>query len=178
MDNMVLNINGENLTLLISSDEIKQRVNDIAAALKERLGNEVPLFLPVLNGAFVFASDLVRAFKGACNIEFVRFSSYCGEYTTGEIKTLLGVSDNVKGRTVVIVEDIVDTGTTMAHLLEQIKMHNPKEVIVVCLFSKPSRRIQEVQVDYSCFEIPDKFIVGYGLDYNGMYRNLPAVYYR
>ncbi len=178
MDNVSLNINGENLTLLISSDEIQRKVDGIASVLKERLGEEAPLFLPVLNGAFVFASDLVRAYKGVCNIEFVRYKSYCGERTTGKIETLLGVPDCVKGRTVVVVEDIVDTGITMAHLLEQIKLHEPKDIIVVCLFSKPCRRIMDVRVDYYCFDIPDKFIVGYGLDYDGLYRNLPAVYYR
>lgn len=178
MDSLTLNFGGEKLRLLISSDEIKHKVDAMALELKERMGNEVPLFLPVLNGAFIFASDLVRAYRGACSIEFVRLTSYNGDHTTGEVKTLMGVSENVKGRTVVVVEDIVDTGVTMSYMVEQIKQHEPKEVIVVSLFSKPSRRIKDVKVDYSCFEIPNRFIVGYGLDYDGKFRNLPAVYYR
>ena len=176
MDEKELVINGEKLTLLISSDEIHGRVNAIAKELRARMGEKIPVFLSVLNGSFIFASDLVRAYEGACNIKFVAYSSYCGANTSGEVKTLMGVSDEVKGRCVIVVEDIIDTGLTMAQMLEDLKRFEPKQVIVVSLFSKKARRTVDVQIDYSCFDIPDYFIVGYGLDYDQLYRNLPAIY--
>ena len=130
MDEKELVINGEKLTLLISSDEIHGRVNAIAKELRARMGEKIPVFLSVLNGSFIFASDLVRAYEGACNIKFVAYSSYCGANTSGEVKTLMGVSDEVKGRCVIVVEDIIDTGLTMAQMLEDLKRFEPKQVIL------------------------------------------------
>lgn len=176
MDEKELVINGDKLTLLISSDEIHGRVNAIAKELRARIGEEIPVFLSVLTGSFIFASDLVRAYKGACNIQFVAYSSYRGDCSTGEVKTLMGVSDEVKGRSVIVVEDIIDTGLTMAQMLEDLKRFEPKQIIVVSLFSKKARRTVDVPIDYTCFDIPDYFIVGYGLDYDQLYRNLPAIY--
>ncbi len=175
-ENRTLSIDGKKLSLFIGNEEIKNRVQDVANRLLHELGDVNPVFLCILKGSLVFTADLMRAYKGQCEVSFVRISSYEGTESTGKAKTILGLTDEIKGRYVVIVEDIVDSGYTMKYLLEYIKAFQPKDVRVISLFVKPSRLANPVQVDYHCFEIPDRFIVGYGLDYNEQFRNLPDIY--
>lgn len=171
-----LSIGGKTLSLFIDSEEIKRRVNLLASQIENDYKGRNPLFLCVLNGAFMFASDLLRAFHDNCEISFVKLSSYEGEDTTGKVKTLIGLNADIKGRYVVVVEDIVDTGLTMLGLLKQLHEKGPSDVKIASLFLKPEKLQHEVKVDYHCFSIPNRFIVGYGLDCDGLYRNLPAIY--
>ena len=159
-------VNGETYSLLISKDEIQRRVVKLAATLHEEFKDEVPVFLCILNGAYVFASDLTRAYDGLCEISFIRLSSYEGTQSTGVVNMVMGLKENLAGR----------SGLTMKKLTTYLQTLNPKQVKVVALFTKPENLKCELQIDYSCFEIPNKFIVGYGLDYNELFRNLPAIY--
>ena len=135
-----------------------------------------PLLLGVLNGSFMFVADLMKHLDIECEISFVKFSSYQGTTTTGVIREVIGLSESIAGRDVIILEDIVDTGITMQRMLETLGTRNPASVAIASLFLKPARLKVPVDVKYSAFTIPDRFIVGYGLDYDGLGRNLPDVY--
>ena len=169
-------VNGETYSLMISRDEIQRRVVELASTLREELKDEIPVFLGVLNGAYVFTSDLSRAYDGLCQVSFIRLSSYPGMQSSGNVSMVMGLKENIKGRSVVVVEDIIDSGLTMSKLIDYLKFLQPKQVKVVALFTKPENLKCDVQIDHFCFEIPNKFIVGYGLDYNELFRNLPAIY--
>ncbi|MBO4593124.1 MAG: hypoxanthine phosphoribosyltransferase [Bacteroidaceae bacterium] len=177
-DPEIINLNNSTFRRLISAKEIEEKIALLAQQIRKDMGNaEVPVFLCILKGAFVFAADLVRNYDGLCELQFLRLSSYSGTDSTGEVKAYPGLdTDKLKGRRVVIVEDIVDTGLSMNYLLKDLRKYKPRTLDVAALFTKPSRLCHDVKVDYSCFEIPDAFIVGYGLDYDGLYRNLPAIY--
>lgn len=172
----VTTIDRENLSLLIDKERIREAVSHLANRIYEDLHDEMPVFVCVLKGAFVFASDLMRAYPGLCEISFIRLFSYEGSHSTGEVKKLMDLTDNIEGRSVVIVEDIIDTGRTMDYLVKYLYTLNPKQVKVAALFTKPCNHLCEVQVDYHCFDIPDRFIIGYGMDCDGLYRNLPGIY--
>ncbi len=167
----------ENLRLevLIDREKIAKRVKELAEEISKDFENEDPLMIGILNGAFIFMADLVREMKVPVEVEFIRVKSYCGTNTTGCVEVLLDVPECVKGKNVVIVEDIVDTGITMNYLLNRVKNKGAKSVKVCALLDKPSRRIVDIKPDYVGFEIPDYFVVGYGLDYNGKYRELPDI---
>jgi hypoxanthine phosphoribosyltransferase len=161
---------------LFSEQEVQTRVRELGAALTERLGGSNPLFISILSGAFVFASDLIRAFKGDCEVGFVKLSSYKGTQSTGAIQTVMGLEKELAGRHVVVVEDIVDTGRTLHFFLEQLRLQNPASICTTAFLRKPEAAAFPVQVDFVGFDIEDKFVVGYGLDYEGLGRNLPGVY--
>lgn len=172
----ITNISKDKLSLMISKEQIGNRVKELGARIRKDYGTENIHILCVLNGAFIFAADLMREIDSPCEISFIRLSSYSGTETTGSVKKVSNLPDTLTGKNVLIVEDIIDTGITMKYLIGEINKMNPKSVKVAALFDKPSRRKCEVQIDYTGMEIEDKFIVGYGLDYNEMYRNLPDVY--
>ncbi|MBR5593090.1 MAG: hypoxanthine phosphoribosyltransferase [Bacteroidaceae bacterium] len=160
----------------IPSEEIAVRVKQVADRINRDYAGKRPLLLGVLNGCFMFVSDLMKNLEVECEISFVKFSSYQGAETTGVVKQVIGLSESIEGRDVIIVEDIVDTGLTMHKMLETLKESNPASLEIASLFVKPVRMRVPVSVKYSAFEIPDRFIVGYGLDYDGLGRNLPDVY--
>ncbi|MBQ0061456.1 MAG: hypoxanthine phosphoribosyltransferase [Bacteroidaceae bacterium] len=171
-----ITVNNKEFRLSIPESEILKQVDRVAQEITNDLDGKNPLFLCVLNGSFMFASDLLKRVNIPAEISFVKMSSYQGTVTTGKVRRLLGVDRDLTGRTVVIVEDIVESGITMVQLLEDLRMQNPAEIKICTLLSKPNKRQVEVKVDYVAMEIPDEFIVGYGLDYDGFGRNLPDIY--
>lgn len=162
--------------LSIPEETIIGQVKRVAAEINRDLADSNPIFLCVLNGAFMFAGDLMKHVNIPSEISFVKLSSYSGTESTGRVKQLIGLSDTLRGRTVVIVEDIVDTGLTMLRLLDLIREHEPMEVRICSLLVKPDKLKVDLHIDYVAMEIPNEFIVGYGLDYDGQGRNLPAIY--
>ena len=160
----------------IPEEKIKARVAEIAAQISHDLEGKRPLFLAVLNGSFVLAADLLRGIDTPCEISFVRMASYEGTSSTGDVKQLIGLKEDIKDRTVVIVEDIIDSGLTMVHLLDLLKEKQPADIKIAALLVKPGNLKVNLDIPYCCFEIPNDFIVGYGLDYDGEGRNLPSIY--
>jgi hypoxanthine phosphoribosyltransferase len=156
--------------------EIKNRVKELAQQMSRDLEGKNPLFLAVLNGAFIFAADLIREMTIPCEISFVKLASYQGTTSTGTIHEVIGINENLSGRTVVIVEDIVESGLTIKRMMEQLGTRNPASVQVCTLFFKPERLKEDLKLDYVAFEIPNDFILGYGLDYDQQGRGLRDLY--
>ena len=172
----VIKIHDKEFVKTIPAEEIAAQVKRVAEDINRDYAGKRPLLLGVLNGSFMFVSDLMRNLDVECEISFVKFSSYEGSETTGTVRQMIGLAESIEGRDVIIVEDIVDTGLTMHKMLETLAGRNPASLAIASLFVKPARLRVPVNVKYSAFEIPDRFIVGYGLDYDGLGRNLPDVY--
>lgn len=172
----VVHIKDKQFGISIRSEEILSAVARVAKEINRDMEGKNPLFICVLNGAFMFASDLMKEVDIPCEITFVKLSSYSGIYTTGNVKEVLGLSESVLGRTVVVVEDIIDTGLTMERIIESLKVKGAKEIKVATFFQKPNALIRDIQIDYIAKKIPNDFIVGYGLDYDGYGRNLKDIY--
>ncbi len=162
--------------VFISEEKIKERVQEVARQISDDLRGKNPIFLAVLSGSFVFAADLLRGIDTPCEITFVRMASYSGTRSTGNVKELIGLSEDIEGRPVVIVEDIIDSGLTMKELLAILKGKHPAEIRIASLLVKPDNLKVELDIHYRCFDIPNDFIVGYGLDYDGEGRNLRDIY--
>ena len=156
--------------------EIKQRVKELAQQMSRDLEGKNPLFLAVLNGAFIFAADLMREMTIPCEISFVKLASYQGTTSTGTIHEVIGINEDLMGRTVVIVEDIVESGLTIKRMMEQIGTRHPASVQVCTLFFKPEKLKEDLTLDYVAFSIPNDFILGYGLDYDQQGRGLKDLY--
>ena len=156
--------------------QILEKVSAVADRLSKDLAGKNPLFLVVLNGAFMFAADLLKRVTLPAEVSFIKYSSYEGTQSTGKVREVIGLNQSIEGRCVVIVEDIVDTGVTMAHLLDDLHRQNPAELHVCTLLAKPDKLEMPITIDYCAMEIPNEFIVGYGLDYDGYGRNLPDIY--
>ncbi len=159
----------------LSTEDIQTVVSDLAKQISLDYRDKTPLFIGVLNGSFIFLSDLVRSYNGDCEMSFVKYTSYEGTSSTGKITTDLAFP-GIEGRDVIVVEDIVDTGNTLAHIYKELENANAASIAVVSLFLKPEVYKKDFKIDYVGKEIPNKFIVGYGLDYNGLGRNLPEIY--
>ena len=161
----------------IRREEIAKQVHRLAQEIKQDYEGKVPLFLCILNGAFIFAADLFRACDlHDAEIAFIRFKSYDGMSSTGEVKQIMGIAEDITGRDILIVEDIIDSGITAAQLRKELAKHNPKSVRMVSLLFKPEALTVGNAPEYVGFEIPSKFILGYGLDLDGLARNLPDIY--
>lgn len=160
----------------LDEKKISDAVNSIAATINRDYNGKNPLFLVVLNGAFLFAADLLRSIELECQVSFVKFSSYSGTSSTGKVKELIGLNENLEGRDVIIVEDIVDTGTTIVQLVDDLKQRKTSSVRIASLLFKPDAYKKDLTIDYVGLKIPNDFIVGYGLDYNGLGRNLKDIY--
>lgn len=171
-----IHVRDREFTVSIPEAAIMQRVAQVAEQINNDLKDENPLFLAVLNGSFMFAADLLRGISIPCEISFVRMASYEGTSSTGKVKDLLGLNEDISGRSIVVVEDIIDSGLTMKHLLQTLQQKGPKQVKVASLLVKPGNLKVDLDVSYCCFEIPNNFIVGYGLDYDGYGRNLRDIY--
>ena len=161
---------------LISEKEINARVKELSNLLYSEYGKDEVVFICTLKGAVFFACDLLKKYKGDARLEFLRVSSYSGKNSSGKIELNLSISkDNIENKNVIIVEDIVDTGSTLKFLKEYIGNMNPKSVKICTLLNKEERRKVEIEANYVGFEIDDLFVVGYGLDYDQKYRNLPYI---
>jgi hypoxanthine phosphoribosyltransferase len=160
----------------IPASEINKAVGEVAHRINSELKDKKPLFLAVLNGSFMFASDLMKKLTIDCEISFVKVSSYHGISTTGSVKQLIGLNEEIKGRTVVIIEDIVDTGLTIEAVVKQLEEMEPAEIKIATLLYKPEAYRKKIDLDYVAIMVPNDFLVGYGLDYDGLGRNLPDIY--
>ena len=158
------------------------QINEAVQALANKINadhkgcDEPPLFLAVLNGAFMFAANLIKRIDFPCEISFVKLASYHGERSSGKVTELIGISDALVGRNIIVIEDIVDTGNTYESLMATLQRHHPKSVKIATLLLKPEVYKKQQHLNYVAMEIPNEFIVGYGLDYNGLGRNLPDIY--
>ena len=172
----IVKIKDKSFRVSIPEAEIKQHVKALAEQMSKDLEGKNPIFLGVLNGSFIFAADLMREMTVPCEISFVKLASYQGTTSTGKVREVLGINENLSGRTVVIVEDIVESGQTMKQMIESLGTRNPESVRICTLFLKPEKLKEDLNLDYVAFRIPDDFIVGYGLDYDGLGRELKDVY--
>lgn len=154
---------------------LQESVKQLAERISADYTSRTPVFLGILNGAFMFLSDLMKYYEGDCEISFTKLASYEGTSSTGEVSTLLGAG-SLKGKDVIVVEDIVDTGNTLEHIVEVLKNEGVASFRIASLFFKPEAYKKTLPIDYVGLEIPNKFIVGYGLDYNGLGRNISEVY--
>ncbi|MDR0541068.1 MAG: hypoxanthine phosphoribosyltransferase [Dysgonamonadaceae bacterium] len=162
--------------IFLSEDTILKEINRVAEQLNEELRDKDPVFVCVLNGAFMFAAELIGRFDSNCDVTFIRLQSYAGIERDGNMKEVQGLVEDIKNRHVVIVEDIIDTGHTMDHLISKLKENNPASVRIATLLFKPNALQMPIQPDYVVKSIPNDFIVGFGLDYNGHGRNLRNIY--
>lgn len=172
----MIQLHDKHFVPFISAAEIDAAVARMAAQAEEEIQDEVPVFIGVLNGAFMVVSDFLKHYTKNCEVSFVKLSSYEGTSTTHDVKQLIGLNQNLEGRTVVIIEDIVDTGNTIVELKKMFESKKVKQLKIATLFFKPEAYTKDIKLDYIGFEIPNKFIVGYGLDYDGLGRNLPEIY--
>ena len=156
--------------------DIFERVKAVADRINKDMAGKNPLFLAVLNGSFIFAADLMRMITIPCEISFVKLASYQGTMSTGKIKEVIGINEDISGRNVIIVEDIVESGLTMKRMLESLGTRNPASIHICTLLLKPEKLTVDLNVEYAAMEIPNDFIVGYGLDYNQQGRNLRDIY--
>lgn len=163
--------------VLITRQEIQARIADLARTIRDDFGTGTPIhFVAVLKGAFMFLSELIRAIEGPVTCDFIAVSSYgSGTKSSGEVRLTKDLDESLEGLNVVIVEDIVDTGLTLSYLQEILRARGPRSLRTACLLSKPSRRKIDVKVEYIGFTIEDRFVVGYGLDFDEKYRNLPDI---
>lgn len=174
---MTIQIDNKEFERFIEYDQIKKKLRLIGIQINVAYEKRLPVFISVLNGAFMFTADLMKEIEIGCEISFVKLASYHGEHRNSEVKDLLGLSMSLKDREVIILEDIIDSGNTLKHILDLVKKENPANVVVCTLLLKPRALEHEFsEIAYVGFEIENEFVLGYGLDYNGLGRNLKDVY--
>ena len=161
--------------VLISQVEIEKNVQKIGAQISADYAGKEPIFVGVLKGCFIFIADLMRHVTVNCSMDFMAVSSYRGTTSTGAVKINKDLNEDIEGRHLILVEDILDSGITLNYLKNYLAVRRPASIKIVTLMDKPARRKADIYADYSCFEVPDAFVVGYGLDYNERYRNLPYI---
>lgn len=172
----VIQIKDKRFKTFIPEEQIMKEVARVADEINRDLSGTNPLFISVLNGSFMFTADLMKHLTMPCEVSFVKLASYEGTSSTGKVKELVGLGDDITGRTVVIVEDIVDTGLTMKQLVETLRARGPKDIKIATLLVKPDKLKVELDINYVAMNIPNDFIVGYGLDYDGLGRNYRDIY--
>ena len=171
-----IKVKDKEFRIFITASQIETAVQKIANQINIDYKGKDPLFLPILNGSFIFAADLLRKIHIPCQVSFVKFASYSGTSTTTEVKQLIGINEEIRSRNVIVLEDIVDTGITIDLLLKELKKYEPADVKIACFCHKPEAFVKSFRIDYSGMSIPNEFIVGYGLDYDGYGRNLADIY--
>ena len=168
---------GDRFRLYLDSDRIRERIAEIGRQISDEYEGKTPILISVLNGAFMFTADLMRTIDIDCEVDFIKLSSYGDEkVSSGQVRELKSVDANLDGRDVIVVEDIVDTGLSMQFMMNRLDDYNPKSVRVATLLHKPASTEPDLTLDYVGFEIPDLFVIGYGLDYGQIARNLPDIY--
>lgn len=172
----VVRILDKTFKISIPEEEIKKHVKEVADRINHDMADKNPLFLAVLNGSFIFAADLMRMITIPCQISFVKLASYEGTTSTGKITEVIGINEDLTNRTVIIVEDIVDTGLTMKRMVETLGTRNPESIHICTLLVKPDKLKVDIDIEYAAMRIPNDFIVGYGLDYDQQGRNLKEIY--
>jgi hypoxanthine phosphoribosyltransferase len=160
----------------IAEEEIHNRVSALAKQINQAYANKSPVFLPILNGSFMFASDLLKQISLPCQVSFVKVSSYAGTQSTGQLKTLIGHEESLFNQDVVIIEDVVDTGLTLQLIVDDLKARGAKSVETIALLRKQKAREKNIEIKHIGFELNEQFVVGYGLDYDGQGRNLRDIY--
>ncbi|MCI8470220.1 MAG: hypoxanthine phosphoribosyltransferase [Clostridia bacterium] len=165
------------INVLINKTKLEKRIEEMGKQIQKDYEGKEIVFIGILKGSVMFMSELAKNIKNSVALDFMDVSSYEGTESTGEIKINKDIRDSIEGKDVIIVEDIIDTGRTLTYVRDYLKQKNPNSVKIATMLSKPSRRVMELQVDYIGFAIEDKFVVGYGLDYNEKYRNLPYIGY-
>ena len=175
-ENQLVTAHDKSFRPMISAQTIAERISVIGQQISEDYSGKKPLLLAILNGAYVFAADLSRAIQTDLELTFVKLSSYKGTSTTGKVTTVLGLDTDLRGRHIIIVEDIIDTGKTLHNFLKELEKEEPASVEIAACFHKPTALQHPLSIKYLGFEIPDHFIIGYGLDYDGLGRNLADVY--
>lgn len=173
---IMIQLHDKQFVPFISASEIDFAITKLVKQIQDDFADETPVFVGVLNGSFMVVADLVKKYTSPCEVTFVKMASYEGVTTTENVKQLIGLNQDLTGRSVIIIEDIVDTGNTLVELKELFKSQNVKHLKIATLFFKPDAYKKDVKIDYIGIRIPNKFIVGYGLDYDGIGRNLPEVY--
>lgn len=171
-----IQIKDKEFELFITEEKIRERIHRIAGRMNRELKDKNPLFIAVLNGSFLFAAELLRHLNFLPEISFVKLSSYRGTSSTGEVNDLIGLNEDLRARNVVILEDIIDTGITIDFLIKDVKRHNPSSIKVATLTFKKQALVKPVDPDYIGFEVPNTFLVGFGLDYDQLGRNLNGIY--
>ncbi len=172
----IITLKDKSFDIYISKEKIQERIKVLAEELKKDVGDDEPLFLGILNGSFIFASDLIRQCDFPLNISFVKVASYLGTKSSGSVSQLIGLNESILNRTVVVIEDIVDTGKTIEKIDGLLKKNGARDVKYVTLLFKPDAYTKSIHIDYKAFDIPNEFVVGYGLDYNGWGRNTDNIY--
>ncbi len=160
----------------LSSQEIIEKVKELAEKISSDYKGKRPLFISILNGSFMFSADLFKFLTIEAEICFIKLASYKGTRSSGQVITAIGLDTDITGRDIIILEDIIDTGKTLSQFLPQVHNHRPASLKIAVLLHKPDASVYPVDIDYTCFTIPNKFVLGYGLDYNGLGRNLSQLY--
>jgi len=174
--NESVHLHDKKFEIYLGEHELQTRIKELAFRITQDYKNKQPIILSILNGSFIFTADLVRYFEFPMTIEFVRYSSYEGTKSTGEITQMLGMKSDITDQDVLIIEDIIDTGRTLHYALQDLKKQNPKSLEIVSLLVKPDAAIHDVPCRYVGFNIPNDFVVGYGLDYDELGRDLRSIY--
>jgi hypoxanthine phosphoribosyltransferase len=172
----VIQVHDKQFEPYINAADLQKRIQELAAQISKDLDGERPLFIAILNGSFMFAADIFKYLTIEAEISFIKLVSYKGTKSTGNVVTSIGLDEDLYGRTVVILEDIVDTGKTLSMFLPQLEHQQPKKMMIAALLTKPEALQYKITIDYLGFSVPNKFLLGYGLDYDGLGRNLPEIY--
>ena len=171
-----VNVNNREFVIYISADEIKKEISRMAAEINEEYKDKRPLFIAILNGSFIFAADLFKEITIECEISFIKLASYKGTKSTGHVITSIGLDEPLQDRHVIILEDIIDTGKTLNQFLPQLHVQQPASLHIAALLHKPEATIYPLDIEFLGFKVPNKFLLGYGLDFDGLGRNLPHIY--
>ena len=166
----------KNFRLFIDSSSLNQAITILAERINKDYSKRAPLFVCVLNGSFIFATELIKLFKHNCEVSFVKVSSYEGVSSKGTVKELIGLNENLSDKDIIIVEDIVDTGATVSAVTQNISKLNPRSIEVATMLFKPKAYNNEITIKYKALDVGNEFLVGFGLDYNGLGRNLNEIY--